>query len=146
MTQKLELYRCNICKNIVEVVLEGDGTLVCCGEKMELLKPGTTDGENMPLGEKHVPVIDFECESAGVKIRVGEFPHPMIPEHYIQFIEAISKSKKTIHREYLYPGEAPQININCRSNLGKGDGLQAREYCNIHGLFATMEENNNEDG
>ena len=101
MTQKLELYRCNVCKNIVEVVLEGEGALVCCGEPMELLKPGTTDGAT----EKHVPVIDFECEGVGVKIRVGEFPHPMEPEHYIQFIEAISKSKKTIHREYLYPGE-----------------------------------------
>ncbi len=142
MTQKLELYRCNVCKNIVEVVLEGEGALVCCGEPMELLKPGTTDGAT----EKHVPVIDFECEGVGVKIRVGEFPHPMEPEHYIQFIEAISKSKKTIHREYLHPGEAPEININCRSNLGKGDGLTAREYCNIHGLFATKGEDNNENG
>ena len=145
MTQKLELYRCNICKNIVEVVLEGEGSLVCCGEPMELLKPGTTDGENSPLGEKHVPVIDFECEGVGVKIRVGEFPHPMEPEHYIQFVEAISKTGRTVHREYLHPGEAPEININCRSNLGRGDGLQAREYCNIHGLFATKENVSGEE-
>ncbi len=131
MTQKLELYRCNVCKNIVEVVLNGDGALVCCGEEMELLTPGTTDGAI----EKHVPVIDYECEGAGVKIRVGEFPHPMEEAHYIQFIEAISKSGKTIHREYLYPGEAPEIVINCRSNLGKSDGLKAREYCNLHGLY-----------
>lgn len=135
MTQKLELYRCNVCKNIVEVVLNGDGALVCCGEEMELLKAGTTDGAN----EKHVPVIDYECEGAGVKIRVGEFPHPMEESHYIQFIEAISKSGKTIHREYLYPGEEPQITINCRSNLGKADGLKAREYCNIHGLYTNKE-------
>lgn len=135
MTQKLEIYRCNVCKNIVEVVLPGDGALVCCGEEMELLKPGTTDGAT----EKHVPVIDFECEGVGVKIRVGEFPHPMVPEHYIQFIEAISKNDKTIHREYLNPGEEPAININCRSNLGKGDGLKAREYCNIHGLFISAD-------
>ena len=135
MTQKLELYRCNICKNIVEVVLNGDGALVCSGEEMELLKPGTTDGAN----EKHVPVIDYECEGIGVKIRVGELPHPMEESHYIQFIEAISKNGKTIHREYLYPGEAPQININCRSNLGKADGLKAIEYCNIHGLYSTKE-------
>jgi len=137
MTQKLELYRCNICKNIVEVVLEGEGELVCCGEPMERLEEGTTDGAK----EKHVPVIDFECEGVGVKIRVGEFPHPMIPEHYIQFVEAISKTGKTVHREYLYPGEAPEIVINCRSNLGRGDGLKAREYCNIHGLFANKGEN-----
>ncbi len=136
MTQKLELYRCNVCKNIVEVVLNGDGALVCCGEEMELLTPNSTDG----AGEKHVPVIDYECEGAGVKIRVGEFPHPMEESHYIQFIEAISKSGKTIHREYLYPNEAPQITINCRSNLGKADGLKAREYCNIHGLYITKGE------
>lgn len=136
MPQKLEMYRCNICKNIVEIVLPGEGTLVCCGEEMELLEPGTTDGAN----EKHVPVIDYQCEGAGVRIRVGEMPHPMLEEHYIQFIEAISKNQKTIHREYLYPGEEPQININCRSNLGKGDGLSAREYCNIHGLYISNNE------
>lgn len=135
MTQKLEIYRCNICKNIVEVVLEGDGKLVCCGEEMELLTPGTTDGTS----EKHVPVIDYECEGVGVRIRVGELPHPMEETHYIQFIEAISKNQKTIHREYLYPGEKPEINVNCRSNLGKGDGLKAREYCNIHGLYISKE-------
>lgn len=139
MTRRLELYRCNICKNIVEVVLEGPGTLVCCNEEMELLRANSTDG----AGEKHVPVIDYECEGAGVKIRVGEFPHPMENEHYIQFIEAISKTEKTIHREYLSPGETPEINVNCRSNLGKGDGLMAREYCNIHGLFMTGKEGEN---
>lgn len=131
MTQRLEIYRCNVCKNIVEVVLEGEGKLVCCGEEMELLEPSSTDGS----GKKHVPVIDFECGTAGVKIRVGELPHPMLEEHYIQFIEAISKNNKTIHREYLYPGEAPEILINCRSNLGQNAGLKAREYCNIHGLY-----------
>ena len=66
-----------------------------------------------------MPVIDYECEGVGVRIRVGELPHPMEESHYIQFIEAISKNQKTIHREYLYPGEKPEINVNCRSNLGK---------------------------
>ncbi len=138
MTQRLEMYRCNICKNIVEVVLDGEGTLVCCGEEMELLTPGTTDGAE----EKHVPVIEYQCEGAGVKIRVGEMPHPMVEEHFIEFIEAISKSGKTIHREYLYPGEAPEITVNCRSNLGQGDGLKAREYCNIHGLYISKDKEN----
>jgi len=141
MTQRLELYRCNVCKNIVEVVLEGDGELVCCGEPMELLTPKGSD----EMAEKHVPVIDYECEGAGVTIRVGELPHPMEESHYIQFIEAISKSQKTIHREYLYPNEAPKITVNCRSNLGKGDGLRAREYCNIHGLYISALNNGEEN-
>lgn len=148
MTQRLEIYRCNVCKNIAEIVLEGEGALVCCGEEMELLVPASNDSEgscsidgNCGKNEKHVPVIDYECEGVGVRIRVGELPHPMEESHYIQFIEAISKNQKTIHREYLYPGEKPEINVNCRSNLGKGDGLRAREYCNLHGLYISREEN-----
>ncbi len=137
MTQKLEIFRCNICKNIVEVILEGEGTLVCCGEEMELLKPGTTDGTQ----EKHVPVIDYDCDEGGVKIRVGELPHPMESEHYIQFVEAIGNEGKTIHREYLHPGEKPEICVNCRSDLAKRRGLKAREYCNIHGLYKSADEN-----
>jgi len=150
MTQRLEIYRCNICKNIVEILLEGEGALVCCGEEMELLKPGTTDGAE----EKHVPVIDYECApkdgagnsentgDRGVKIRVGEFPHPMTEEHYIQFIEAVSPDNKTVHREYLYPGEAPEISVNCRSNFAKRAKLRAREYCNIHGLYISKDDEN----
>ncbi len=145
MTQRLEIYRCNVCKNIAEIVLEGEGALVCCGEEMELLVPASNDSEGScsvdGKNEKHVPVIDYECEGVGVRIRVGELPHPMEESHYIQFIEAISKNQKTIHREYLYPGEKPEINVNCRSNLGKGDGLRAREYCNLHGLYISREEN-----
>lgn len=90
MTEKLELYKCKICGNIVEVVIEGAGSLVCCGEEMQLLKAGSTDG----AAEKHVPVIDKECETSGIKIRVGSEPHPMTEEHYIQFIEVISPNKK----------------------------------------------------
>lgn len=136
MTNKLDLFRCNICGNIVEVVLSGGGTLVCCGEDMKLLEPKEHDmGE-----EKHVPVL--ETQNNEQIIRIGSVPHPMIEEHYIQFIEVISKDNKWVKRKYLFPGEEPQMKFSC----GCEKGFDAIEYCNIHGLwgnkFDNAEENN----
>ena len=133
MTEKLNLYRCKICGNLVEVVLEGEGVLVCCNEEMELLQPGTKDGAK----EKHIPVIEILGTTKIIKI--GSIPHPMEKEHYIQFIEAISNDKRYVKRKYLYENEEPEMIIKCLEN----DDFAAREYCNIHGLYSNKKENEN---
>ena len=124
MAQKNEVYKCKICGNIVEVVHGGRGTLVCCGEPMILLKENTVDAAL----EKHVPVI--EKTKKGVIVKVGSVPHPMIPEHYIEFIEVITKDNKS-DKKFLNPGEKPEAEF-C---IDIENILFAREYCNLHGLW-----------
>lgn len=125
MTEILQLYKCEICGNLVEVVVAGNGELVCCGQPMKLLEADTTDAAL----EKHVPVIEIEGENKTV--RVGSIPHPMINEHYIMFIEAISDDKKFVKRKYLFPGEEPIMRFKTENN-----DFYAREFCNIHGLWS----------
>lgn len=125
MTEKLELYKCDICGNIAEIVIEGQGVLVCCGKDMKKLDNQTTDGAL----EKHVPFVEHLGTSHVVKI--GSVPHPMQKEHYIQFIEVISKDKRFIKRKYLNPDEEPEMIIKCLEK----DDFNSREYCNIHGLY-----------
>ena len=126
MTERLELYRCNICGNLVEVILDGAGELVCCGEEMEHLNAQNNDSMGL---EKHVPV--FEVNDKGEQIiRIGSTPHPMINEHYIMFVETISEDKNHAHLHYLYPEMKPEI-----LNKFDTDKITAREYCNIHGLW-----------
>ena len=125
MTKKLEMYKCSICGNFVEVVLEGEGELVCCGQPMNLLQPNTTDAAQ----EKHVPF--FIKGDNSLDVRIGSVLHPMTDEHYIQFIEVVSKDGKYVKRKYLYPSEEPVFTL-------KGydvDSLSAVEFCNIHGLW-----------
>ncbi len=126
MTNKLELYKCEVCGNLVEVVLASYGTLVCCSEDMKLLVPNTVD----VAAEKHVPVIEINGEEK--TIRVGQVPHPMEETHYIQFIEAISKDNTYVKRKYLLPGDEPSMQLRCDCK----DGIKARELCNLHGLWA----------
>ena len=126
MTERLELYRCDICGNIVEVVINGEGELVCCGEPMKRLEAGTNDNA---ATEKHVPVFR-KTETGGMEIRVGSEPHPMIPEHYVMFIEVISNDKNYLKRKYLYPDNKPELLSDKYM-----DNTLAREYCNIHGLW-----------
>ncbi|MEM1569218.1 MAG: desulfoferrodoxin [Candidatus Bathyarchaeia archaeon] len=122
MTEQRQIYRCNICGNIVEVLHAGVGQLVCCGRPMELLKEKTED-----VGmEKHVPVIE-KTEKA-VKVKVGSIPHPMEEKHYIEWIEVIAEG--VTHRKFLKPGDKPEADFEV-----KADKIQAREYCNIHGLW-----------
>ena len=130
MTEKLELYKCNICGNIVEVVLSGEGELVCCGQPMELL--AEKDYSDEMLQEKHVPVIKMEEDN--IEIRVGSIQHPMTEEHYIQFIEAYSKDKRYVKRKYLFPNEEPVLKLKCDCK-----DTMARELCNIHGLWVTKD-------
>ncbi|MFH1997292.1 MAG: desulfoferrodoxin [Patescibacteria group bacterium] len=106
----MKIYKCNVCGNIVELIHEGGGELVCCGQPMELLKEKNTD-EGL---EKHVPVVDED------KIKVGSIPHPMEDSHYIEWIEVSGC------RKYLKPGDKPEIEFK------EGD---VRAYCNIHGLW-----------
>ncbi|MBS7617476.1 desulfoferrodoxin [Candidatus Bathyarchaeota archaeon] len=122
MTERRQIYRCSICGNIVEVLHAGVGQLVCCGRPMELLKEKTED-----VGmEKHVPVI--EKTEKGVRLKVGSTPHPMEEKHYIEWIEVIVES--ATHRKFLKPGDKPEADFEV-----KVDKIQAREYCNIHGLW-----------
>ncbi len=129
MTKKLELYKCKTCGNMVEVVLEGDGSLVCCGEDMQHLEAGTSDGAT----EKHVPAVEIMGTTKVVK--VGAIPHPMEKEHYIEFIEVISNDERYVKRKYLHPDEEPEMILKCMAE----DDFIAREHCNIHGLYSNKE-------
>ena len=121
MTQKLEIYKCEVCGNMVEMVHGGDGELVCCGQPMKLFVENTVDAAR----EKHVPVK--ENVEGGLKVKVGSVPHPMEEKHYIEWIEIISGGKA--YRQFLEPGQSPEALFPV-----EGD-FTAREYCNLHGLW-----------
>lgn len=122
MAKRLEVYKCNVCGNIVEVMHGGVGELVCCGQPMQLRKENTVDAAT----EKHVPVI--EKISGGYRVTVGSVPHPMEEKHYIEWIELIAGAE-TFHH-FLKPGDKPEA-------VFKTEALEvtAREYCNLHGLW-----------
>ena len=126
MTEKMAVYKCNVCGNIVEVINAGEGCLTCCSVPMEKMCEKSNDEA---ANEKHVPIITMEGETK--TIRVGSIPHPMEEKHYIMFIEAISKDDKYITRKYLTPGEEPKMEFKINSK----DDFKAREYCNIHGFW-----------
>ena len=126
MSERLDLYKCKVCGNLVEVVLPGVGELVCCGKPMDYLEGKTLDSE---YGEKHVPVF-VTTDNDGVEVRVGSQLHPMIDEHYIQFIETIFDEKNKVTRQYFSPQELPIMVLKEKIGLEK-----AREFCNIHGLW-----------
>jgi len=120
--ERLEIYKCSVCGNIVEVLFVGGGELVCCDKPMILQVENTVDASK----EKHVPVI--EKTSDGIKVRVGSVAHPMEEKHYIQWVQAIAGDKS--YREFLKPGMAPEAVFK----LAEGS-ISAREYCNLHGLW-----------
>ena len=122
MTARLQIYKCEICGNIVEVLHEGAGELVCCGQPMKLLVENTVDAAK----EKHVPVI--EKTATGVKVKVGSVAHPMEEKHYIEWIEIIADGKA--FRQFLKPGNAPEAVFEIKANK-----IEAREHCNLHGLW-----------
>lgn len=122
MTRRLEVYRCNVCGNMVEVLHEDQGELVCCGQPMELLMEREKD-EGL---EKHVPVI--ERTGKGIKVRVGSVPHPMEEKHHIEWIEIVADGR--VCRKFLRPGDAPEAEFEV-----KAEKIEAREYCNVHGLW-----------
>jgi len=120
--EKLEVYKCEVCGNIVEVLHGGRGDLVCCGKPMKLFKENTVDAAK----EKHVPVVETTAD--GVKVKVGEVAHPMEDKHHIEWIELLVDGKA--YRQFLNPGEAPEALFDI-----KAQNVVAREYCNLHGLW-----------
>ncbi|MCX7988179.1 MAG: desulfoferrodoxin [Thermodesulfovibrio sp.] len=122
MTQKLQVYKCEKCGNIVEILHEGVGQLVCCGQPMKLFSENIVDATL----EKHVPVI--ENIEGGYKVKVGSIPHPMDEKHYIEWIELIADGK--VFRQFLNPGQPPEAIFYLTSK-----DVIAREYCNLHGLW-----------
>ena len=122
MAEQLEVYKCDACGNIVEVLHGGGGELVCCGEAMQLFVENTVDAAK----EKHVPVIEKTAD--GFKVAVGSVAHPMEEKHYIEWIEVIAGGKT--YRQFLKPGGEPEATF-CLD----ADQVIAREYCNLHGLW-----------
>ena len=122
MTKKLQIYKCEICGNMVEVVHEGAGELVCCGQPMKLMELKTDDQGK----EKHVPVI--EKTESGIKVKVGSVEHPMEEKHHIEWIELDVDGVG--FRKFLNPGEKPEAEFPV-----KGKDVSARIYCNLHGLW-----------
>ena len=129
MTKKFEIYKCEICGNVIEVINESYGNLVCCGENMRLLEIKTEE----TMQEKHKPV--FVINDTDIKIKVGSIPHPMTEEHHINFIEAISLDNKYLYRKYLNSGEVAEFQFFCKT-----DKMKARELCNIHGLWESFNQ------
>ncbi|NQS97978.1 MAG: desulfoferrodoxin [candidate division Zixibacteria bacterium] len=123
MTALLQIYKCEICGNIVEVIHEGAGKLVCCGKPMNLLEENITDAAE----EKHIPLVEKVGDGL-FKVTVGSVPHPMVDEHFIQWVQIIAGKKAC--RAFLNPGDAPEAIFKVET-----DEVSAREYCNLHGLW-----------
>lgn len=122
MTRLNEVYRCEVCGNIVEVVHAGVGELVCCGQPMKKMIENTVDAAR----EKHVPVV--ERTENGILVKVGSVAHPMEEKHYIEWIEVVADGR--VMREFLKPGMAPEARFKCVGNT-----FTVREHCNLHGLW-----------
>ncbi len=116
ITELKQIYKCAICGNIVEVLHNGAGELVCCGQPMELIE------EKTDLNEKHTPVMN------NGEIRIGQILHPMEAEHYIEWIEVVTE--KTVLRKNLKPGDEPKAVLNTDERI-----KEIRAYCNQHGLW-----------
>ena len=125
MTKRLQVYKCDKCGNIVEILHEGAGQLVCCNEPMKLMEENTVDAAK----EKHVPVIEKTAD--GIFVKVGSVPHPMEEKHYIELIELHAQGQ--ILRQYLTPGSKPEALFKVTV-----DNPVARAYCNLHGLWKSI--------
>ncbi|MBT4824106.1 desulfoferrodoxin [Candidatus Woesearchaeota archaeon] len=124
MTKQNEVYKCEICGNIVEVIHQGVGELVCCGQAMKLMQENTEDASQ----EKHVPIV--ERDGNNVKVKVGSVAHPMETEHYIEWIEIKMVDAGRIAKRYLKPGDNPEVEFHTREGA-----IEIRAYCNLHGLW-----------
>ena len=122
MTKLKEIYKCNVCGNIVEITHTGIGTLVCCEKPMVLQEENTVDAAT----EKHVPVV--EKTENGIKVKVGEVDHPMEEDHYIEWVEVISEGRSC--KKFLKPGDKPEVEFCVQD-----ENAIVREYCNLHGLW-----------
>ena len=122
MTRLFEVYKCSVCGNIIKVVHASGGTLVCCGQPMELQQEKTTDAGR----EKHVPVV--EKTAKGIMVKIGSVPHPMEEKHYIEWVEVRAGDKICI--KGFKPGEKPEAEFPVADT-----GLKVRAFCNVHGLW-----------
>ena len=122
MAEKLQVYKCALCGNMVEVLHGGVGELVCCGQPMTLLTENTVDAAK----EKHLPVI--EKVAGGYMVKVGAVAHPMEEKHHIEWIELIAGNKA--YRQFLKPGDVPEAFFATDATQ-----VSAREFCNLHGLW-----------
>lgn len=122
MTKLFDVYKCEVCGNIVKVVHASGGTLVCCGQNMTLLAEKTTDQGK----EKHVPVV--EKSAKGILVKMGSVPHPMEEKHFIEWIEVRTGANVFIHG--LKPGDKPEAEFPVSDLSAK-----VRAYCNVHGLW-----------
>jgi superoxide reductase len=122
MAERLEVYKCDLCGNIVEVLHGGKGELVCCGAPMKCMTENTVDAAK----EKHVPAV--EKVAGGFKVKVGSVAHPMEEKHYIEWVELLADGKA--YRQFLKPGQAPEAFFCVDAQQ-----VTAREYCNLHGLW-----------
>ncbi|PKN59636.1 MAG: desulfoferrodoxin, partial [Deltaproteobacteria bacterium HGW-Deltaproteobacteria-11] len=118
MANRNEVFKCDVCGHIIEVLHEGVGELVCCGQPMKLMTENTTDASK----EKHVPVV--EKVPGGIKVKIGSVAHPMEEKHYIEWIEVIADGKA--YRQFLAPGQTPEAVFPIEAA-----NITAREYCNL---------------
>lgn len=123
---KMKIYRCNVCGNVVELLVNGGGTLVCCDEDMELLVPKENDEGN----EKHLPVVEISGNE--VTVKVGSVAHPMTEAHYIQWISIFYNNK--IQKVKLNYTDEPKAIFTVDEEF---ETIEVYEYCNIHGLWKT---------
>ena len=119
-----KFYKCAHCGNVIEKVVDSGVPVVCCGEEMEELIPNTVDAS----GEKHVPVVT-RIDEHTIKVEVGSVPHPMLPEHFIEWVYL--QTDKGGQRKVLNPGDAPHVTF-C---LGEDKPIAVFAYCNLHGLW-----------
>lgn len=124
MPERMEVYKCNVCGNIVEVLHGSTGELTCCGQPMQLMEEKTADSSV----EKHVPYIERVGNAYVVKVG-KETAHPMEENHYIEWIELVVDGVS--HIKFLNPGDKPEAVFE----VPEGKEVWAREYCNIHGLW-----------
>jgi len=130
MTKLNQIYKCEVCGNMAEILHTGAGELVCCGQAMKLMKEKSIDAGR----EKHLPVIEELPANAcrgkdGARIKVGEVEHPMEEGHYIEWIEIIVEDGKR-GKKFLQPGDKPEAEFYTRKKV-----IGARAYCNVHGLW-----------
>ncbi|MBN1215394.1 MAG: desulfoferrodoxin FeS4 iron-binding domain-containing protein [Candidatus Lokiarchaeota archaeon] len=126
MKQK-EIYKCNVCGKVIEILNPGAKKTICCGQEMELQEGQTADWQ----GEKHVPKISIDGNTVTVDIGISMgTPHPMTKEHWIMWIEIICKND-CYKRKFLNPGDEPKATFVVKDT----EGITAREYCNLHGLW-----------
>ncbi|MCP4118686.1 MAG: desulfoferrodoxin [Desulfobacteraceae bacterium] len=124
MAEKLGVYRCEKCGNIVEVLHGEEPSMSCCGQEMTLLAPNSVDAAR----EKHVPVV--EKIEGGYLVKVGSVAHPMEEKHYIEWIEL--NADGMVLRKFLKPGDTPEARF-----FVDADTVTAREYCNLHGFWTS---------